>query len=149
MHRARPPSSWPCSRSAPRTASACPCRRRTCCRRAWRVPWPPTARGCSGARCATSRWPGCSPCRRRCCCRAGCTSCSCSSSDGSCDEPGAFDMTMTSMFDHEDLRRRIERELIDGYDEELEMEIEDRVVRDPVAGDGPVDHLADASEREA
>jgi polyphosphate kinase 2 len=31
------------------------------------------------------------------------------------------------------MRRRIEAELLDGYDEELEMEIEDRVMHDPLA----------------
>jgi polyphosphate kinase 2 len=58
-------------------------------------------------------------------------------------------MTLSSQFDHEDLRRRIERELIDGYDEELEMEIEDRVVRDPVDGPAPAGAGADESERQA
>jgi hypothetical protein len=36
--------------------------------------------------------------------------------------------------DHDDLLRRIERDLIDGYDEELELEIEDRNV-DAVGGE--------------
>jgi polyphosphate kinase 2 len=33
---------------------------------------------------------------------------------------------MNALFDQEEMRRRIEAELIDGYDEELEMEMEDR-----------------------
>ena len=40
---------------------------------------------------------------------------------------------MTPFADHADLLKRIERELTDGYDEELELEIEDRT-----------DHLAEA-----
>src|SRR6201992_1447271 len=35
-------------------------------------------------------------------------------------------MTDTPQFDHQELIRRISRDLADGYDEELEMEIEDR-----------------------
>ena len=35
-------------------------------------------------------------------------------------------MTDTPQLDHQDLIRRISRDLADGYDEELEMEIEDR-----------------------
>ena len=37
--------------------------------------------------------------------------------------------------DHSELLRRIERDLIDGYDEELELELEDRNL-DALAGDG-------------
>ena len=48
--------------------------------------------------------------------------------------------------DHEELRRRIELELIDGHDEELEMEIEDRVMLDPGAKLAPG---AVEAEREA
>ena len=33
---------------------------------------------------------------------------------------------MNALFDQDEMRRRIEAELIDGYDEELEMEMEDR-----------------------
>jgi polyphosphate kinase 2 len=43
---------------------------------------------------------------------------------------------MSALFDPDAMRRRIERELIDDYDEELEMEIEDRAERDPLAVDG-------------
>ena len=32
----------------------------------------------------------------------------------------------TPPLDHEELMRRLSRDLIDGYDEELELEIEDR-----------------------
>ena len=35
--------------------------------------------------------------------------------------------------DHDELLKRIERELIDGYDEELELEIEDRTAEDVLA----------------
>ncbi|MEO8151745.1 MAG: polyphosphate kinase 2 [Rhizobacter sp.] len=37
---------------------------------------------------------------------------------------------MTAFANHDDLLKRIERELIDGYDEELELEIEDRTADD-------------------
>ena len=40
----------------------------------------------------------------------------------------------------DDMLRRIKRELIDGYDEELELEIEDRAGEDVLAGDEP-EHL--------
>ena len=43
-------------------------------------------------------------------------------------------MTEPSPLDHEALIRRISRELADGFDEELELEIEDRY---PLPGDGP------------
>jgi len=36
--------------------------------------------------------------------------------------------------DHEEVLKRIERELIDGYDEELELEVEDRTAEDVLAG---------------
>jgi len=39
---------------------------------------------------------------------------------------------MSALFEHDEMRRRIERELIDGYDEEVEMEMEDRLVADPL-----------------
>ena len=35
-------------------------------------------------------------------------------------------MTDSTPLDHEELMRRLSRDLIDGYDEELELEIEDR-----------------------
>jgi polyphosphate kinase 2 len=54
---------------------------------------------------------------------------------------------MSALFDPEAMRRRIERELIDGYDEELEMEIEDRVDRDPLGAEGLVP--GDAEDRAA
>jgi len=51
--------------------------------------------------------------------------------------------------EHEQLLKRIERELIDGYDEELELEIEDRtaedVLADGVASRGEGDRTARAS----
>ncbi len=43
---------------------------------------------------------------------------------------------MNALFDHDAMRRRIERELIDGYDEEIEMEMEDRLVADPLDAGG-------------
>ena len=39
---------------------------------------------------------------------------------------------MNALFDQDAMRRRIERELVDGYDEEIEMEMEDRLVADPL-----------------
>ncbi len=36
--------------------------------------------------------------------------------------------------DHEEVLKRIERELIDGYDEELELEVEDRTAEEVLAG---------------
>ena len=39
---------------------------------------------------------------------------------------------MSALFDQDEMRRRIEAELIDGYDEELEMEMEDRLA-DPLS----------------
>ena len=49
---------------------------------------------------------------------------------------------MNALFDQEAMRRRIERELVDGYDEEIEMEMEDRLVQDPLDASGE-----DAAER--
>ena len=43
---------------------------------------------------------------------------------------------MNALFDHDAMRRRIERELVDGYDEEIEMELEDRLVADPLDASG-------------
>jgi polyphosphate kinase 2 len=56
---------------------------------------------------------------------------------------------MTTPFgDHDALMSRIERELIDGYDEELELELEDRTEHDPF-GDGGHETAAARSERAA
>ena len=49
---------------------------------------------------------------------------------------------MNALFDQDAMRRRIERELVDGYDEEIEMEMEDRLVADPLDASGE-----DAAER--
>ena len=49
---------------------------------------------------------------------------------------------MNALFDQDAMRRRIERELVDGYDEEIEMEMEDRLVADPLDASGE-----DATER--
>jgi hypothetical protein len=43
-------------------------------------------------------------------------------------------MSELSSLDHEEVIRRISRDLVDGYDEELEMEIEDH---HPLAEVGP------------
>jgi polyphosphate kinase 2 len=43
---------------------------------------------------------------------------------------------MSALFDQDAMRRRIERELIDGYDEEIELEMEDRLVADPLDASG-------------
>jgi polyphosphate kinase len=48
---------------------------------------------------------------------------------------------------HDELLRRIERELIDGYDEELELEIEDRVADDMVGSDIAARDGTDRAER--
>jgi polyphosphate kinase 2 len=48
--------------------------------------------------------------------------------------------------DHEELLRRIERDLLDGYDEELEMEIEDRRMDEVLTGSLPRSE-AEISER--
>jgi PiT family inorganic phosphate transporter len=55
----RRPSWWRRPRSVRPIRSACRSRPRMCCPAAWRAPCWPTARGCNGARCAASRWPGC------------------------------------------------------------------------------------------
>jgi polyphosphate kinase 2 len=45
--------------------------------------------------------------------------------------------------DHEEVLKRIERELIDGYDEELELEVEDRTAEEVLAdGTRELDHHA-------
>ena len=51
-----------------------------------------------------------------------------------------------SFGDHQELLRRIERDLVDGYDEELEMEIEDRT-HDDVLADRPQQTDAERAER--
>ena len=51
---------------------------------------------------------------------------------------------MNALFDQDAMRRRIERELVDGYDEEIEMEMEDRLVADPLDA-GSEDAAARAS----
>ncbi|RZS53126.1 polyphosphate kinase 2 [Sphaerotilus mobilis] len=51
---------------------------------------------------------------------------------------------MSMSDEHEALLRRIHADLIDGYDEELELEIEDRSIDDVIAG---VDPAADTSRR--
>ena len=48
---------------------------------------------------------------------------------------------------HDELLRRIERELIDGYDEELELEIEDRSAENLLDGDIGTRDTSSASER--
>ena len=48
---------------------------------------------------------------------------------------------------HDELLQRIERELIDGYDEELELEIEDRTADDVLGGDSQLREASDRSER--
>ena len=50
---------------------------------------------------------------------------------------------------HDDLLKRIERDLIDGYDEELELEIEDRNMSGPAESLGVGDTDADKSRRMA
>jgi polyphosphate kinase len=47
----------------------------------------------------------------------------------------------------DEILRRIKRDLIDGYDEELELEIEDRAGEDVLAGDGARDGDAERSSR--
>ena len=49
--------------------------------------------------------------------------------------------------DHQDLLRRIERDLVDGYDEELEMEIEDRTTDDVLGTDHSQQTEAERAER--
>ena len=47
--------------------------------------------------------------------------------------------------DHEEVLKRIERELIDGYDEELELEVEDRTAEEVLAGGArEIDHARQA-----
>jgi len=48
---------------------------------------------------------------------------------------------------HDELLRRIERELIDGYDEELELEVEDRDAEDYLGGDIATRDAMDRAER--
>ncbi len=43
---------------------------------------------------------------------------------------------MSALFEQDAMRRRIEKELVDGYDEEIEMEMEDRLVADPLDASG-------------
>ena len=49
--------------------------------------------------------------------------------------------------DDGELQNRIERDLIDSYDEELEMEVEDRTAADALAGGGTTRSDAEKSER--
>ena len=49
---------------------------------------------------------------------------------------------------HQDLVRRIERDLIDGYDEELELEIEDRHLYAPDGLLPPVDEATERADRQ-
>jgi polyphosphate kinase 2 len=53
-------------------------------------------------------------------------------------------MTEFTSMDHDELIRRLSRDLEDSYDEELELEIEDR---DPLAGDKPTNGDGEADER--
>src|SRR5215813_1411360 len=48
---------------------------------------------------------------------------------------------------HDEILRRIERELIDGYDEELELEVEDRNAVDVIDGDVTTRDPMDRAER--
>ena len=41
---------------------------------------------------------------------------------------------MNALFDQDAMRRRIERELVDGYDEEIEMEMEVPVLQKQLPG---------------
>ena len=45
-------------------------------------------------------------------------------------------MNTQALSDHERLMERIERDLIDSYDEELELEVDDRGVRDVIGDEG-------------
>ena len=47
------------------------------------------------------------------------------------------------------LMRRIHRDLIDSYDEELEMELDDRLAQEPAAALSPEDETARKAERQA
>ena len=49
--------------------------------------------------------------------------------------------------DHDELLKRIERELIDGYDEELELEVEDRDAEDVLAQGATAQSAAERSAR--
>ena len=49
--------------------------------------------------------------------------------------------------DHEEMMSRIERDLIDSYDEELEMEIEDRTAEDVLSGGGTTRSDSERSDR--
>jgi polyphosphate kinase 2 len=49
--------------------------------------------------------------------------------------------------DHKELLKRVEQEIIDGYDEELELEIEDRTAEDVLAGEARVVGDAEKAER--
>jgi polyphosphate kinase 2 (PPK2 family) len=54
-------------------------------------------------------------------------------------------MLTSALPDHEDLMQRIARDLIDSYDEELELEIEDR----NFDGSDPAAHSSDKAARQA
>ena len=54
-------------------------------------------------------------------------------------------MLTSALPDHEDLMQRIARDLIDSYDEELELEIEDR----NIDGLDPAAHTSDKAARQA
>ena len=57
-------------------------------------------------------------------------------------------MTDSTPLDHEELMRRLSRDLIDGYDEELELEIEDRTHEDILAGEAGVREVDDETKAE-
>jgi polyphosphate kinase 2 len=64
------------------------------------------------------------------------------------DVTGAGTRTRESMpLSDDEMLRRIKRELIDGYDEELELEIEDRAGEDVLAGDEPGHDDAERNRR--
>ena len=50
--------------------------------------------------------------------------------------------------EQQDLMKRIEREIIDGYDEELELEIEDRTHEDVLAGEEGMRDVSDEAKAE-
>jgi len=56
-------------------------------------------------------------------------------------------MTLPSRPDHDELLGRIERDLLDSYDEELEMEIEDRDVNEVLAPDAAERSDSEKSDR--
>src|SRR6185436_14683185 len=68
-------------------------------------------------------------CRRRCCCPARCTSCSCIYFESGCA------MSPSDLAFEDELIDRLSRDLMDAYDEELEMEIEDHAGATPVSAD--------------